>query len=524
MRNKNTKAYILTFKEMKRITAPLLIICTILLNLLAGCDGLDENYSTNPNHRLSFSTDTLSFDTVFTTVGSATKQLMVYNHNNEPLNIERIIQASPSTSGFRINVDGRKGDNFDNIRIAANDSMYVFVEVTVNPNGKDQPLLIQDSIQFSYNSVKQTVLLEACGQDVKLIKGGQTFSEDTRLTAERPYLIYDSLTIGNGVTAEIEEGTIFYMHDKAKIIVEGTIVANGSLEKPIIFRGDRLDFILNDLLPYDRTPGQWEGIVFKNESFGNVFNHVIVRNGNNGIFCEPSEPENSKLKINNSQITNMDGNLFTAINCNVEAANSEFTNATGDVMMLVGGKYDFTHCTIANYMSLKSRHSLSQDGESSQTLRLWDNVTVGNTAGVYMLLQANFNNCIIDGSHRAANNLEDGELQISFGDKYTLRSTGPSYLFNHCVIKLQQMDDAGFNDVIFVTENDENKIEYRMTGGERNKYMYDFRPDKETTPGVGKADLFVTQKYPVDRYGVNRLANNGPDVGAYEYVAKEEEE
>ena len=49
---------------MKKITAPLLIISTILLNLLAGCDGLDENYSTNPNHRLSFSTDTLSFDTV----------------------------------------------------------------------------------------------------------------------------------------------------------------------------------------------------------------------------------------------------------------------------------------------------------------------------------------------------------------------------------------------------------------------------------------------------------------------------
>ena len=177
-------------------------------------------------------------------------------------NIERIIQASPATSGFRINVDGRKGDNFDNVRIAAKDSMYIFVEVTVNPNGKDQPLLIQDSIVFTYNSVKQTVLLEACGQDVKLIKGGQTLSEDTKLTAERPYLIYDSLMIDKGVTVNIEEGTTFYMHDKAKIIVDGTIIANGTMDKPIVFRGDRLDFIL-DILPYDRTPGQWEGIVFE---------------------------------------------------------------------------------------------------------------------------------------------------------------------------------------------------------------------------------------------------------------------
>ena len=144
--------------------------------------------------------------------------------------------------------------------------MYIFVEVTVNPTGKDQPLLIQDSIRFNYNSVTQTVLLEACGQDVKLIKGGQTLSEDTQLTAERPYLIYDSLMIDKGVTVNIEEGTIFYMHDKAKIIVDGTVIANGTIEKPIIFRGDRLDFILDDQLPYDRTPGQWGGIIFKTET------------------------------------------------------------------------------------------------------------------------------------------------------------------------------------------------------------------------------------------------------------------
>ena len=507
---------------MKRITAPLLIICTLLLNLLAGCDGLDENYSTNPNHRLSFSTDTLSFDTVFTTIGSATKQFMVYNKNSEPLNIERIIQASPATSGFRINVDGRKGDNFDNIRIAAKDSMYIFVEVTVNPNGKDQPLLILDSIVFTYNSVKQTVLLEACGQDVKLIKGGQTLSEDTKLTAERPYLIYDSLMIDKGVTVNIEEGTTFYMHDKAKIIVDGTIVANGTMDKPIVFRGDRLDFILNDVLPYDRTPGQWEGIVFNSESFDNVFNNVIVKNGNNGITCKASDPEKSKLKISNSQITNMDGSGLRAVNCNIEAANSEFTNATADVMVLAGGKYNFTHCTIVNYMSLKSRHSLSQDGESSQTLRILDNFKV-NDIGPYPLLEANFDNCIIDGSYKASNNLKEGELQIVSDEKYILRSSSSNYLFNHCVIKLQKISNDNFKNVIFITENDENKMEYRMTGGEKNKYMYDFRPDKETTPGVGKADLFVSQKYPVDRNGVNRLTNNGPDIGAYEFVPKEEE-
>lgn len=508
---------------MKSITAPLLILFTLLLNLLAGCDGLDENYSTNPNHRLSFSTDTLSFDTVFTTIGSATRQFMVYNRNSDPLNIEKILLAAPSTSGFRINVDGRKGDQFDNVRIAADDSMYVFVEVTVNPNGKNQPLVIQDSVIFSVNGVKQTVLLEACGQDVELIKGGRTLTTNTRFTVERPYLIYDSLMIGEGVTLEIEEGATFYLHDKAKIITDGTLIANGTREKPIVFRGDRLDFILNDVLPYDRTPGQWGGIFFKGDSYGNLFNNVVVRNGSSGITCETSDPEKLKLQINNSQITNMDGNVFTAINCYVEAANSEFTNATADVMVLAGGKYNFTHCTIANYMSLKQRHSLSQEGENSQTLRILDNVMVNKT-GPYTLLQANFDNCIIDGSHSAAKNLTDGELQIVSDLEYGLRSHEPNYLFNHCVIKLQKIDNERFKDVIFVTEKEENKLEYRMTGGEKNKYTYDFRPDKETTPGVGKADLSVSQKYPVDRNGVNRLANDGPDIGAYEFVPNEDEE
>ena len=50
----------------------------------------------------------------------------------------------------------------------------------------------------------------------------------------------------------------------------------------------------------------------------------------------------------------MDGNVLTATNCNLEAANSEFTNATVDVVVLNGGKYSFTHCTLANYISAKA--------------------------------------------------------------------------------------------------------------------------------------------------------------------------
>lgn len=183
---------------MKRLTITLFILATLLLNMLPACDGLDDHYSTNPTYRLSFSTDTLAFDTIFSTIGSTTRQFMIYNKNSEPLSIESIMLASGEATGFRMNVDGRKGSSFNNVGILANDSMYVFVEVTVDPNGGNQPLLIQDSVLFTVNGIRQSVLLEAYGQDVNLYKGGVTITKDSILTANRPYLIYDSLVIAKG--------------------------------------------------------------------------------------------------------------------------------------------------------------------------------------------------------------------------------------------------------------------------------------------------------------------------------------
>ena len=100
---------------MKRLTITLFILATLLLNMLPACDGLDDHYSTNPTYRLSFSTDTLAFDTIFSTIGSTTRQFMIYNKNSEPLSIESIMLASGEATGFRMNVDGRKGSSFNNV-------------------------------------------------------------------------------------------------------------------------------------------------------------------------------------------------------------------------------------------------------------------------------------------------------------------------------------------------------------------------------------------------------------------------
>lgn len=490
---------------MKRLTVPLLIIFAVLLHLLSACDGLDDHYSTNPTHRLSFSSDTLSFDTVFTTIGSATRQFMIYNHNDDALNIESVMLAGGVASNFRINVDGRKGDYFNNLGILSKDSMFVLVEVRVDPNGKNQPLMIEDSVVFTLNGVRQSVLLEAYGQDVTLYKGGLTITKDTTLTAERPFLVYDSIVVATNATVNIEKGATFYMHDKAYWVVSGTLNAAGTQNAPITFRGDRLDFILNDLLPYDRTPAQWGGLFFKSKSYNNIMNYTIVRNGTTGLTFEQSTPEKSKLKISNSQVTNMKGNLLSAINCDIEASNSEFTNAQNGVVILIGGKYNFTHCTLANFMTLVTR----QPQNPIACLSL-----LNHANKVTYPLNATFNNCIIDGNKGVGKESLSGELALSKDDQAEF-----NYLFNHCVVKTNGKENANFTHVLFG-----RGPSYRSTGEKENKYRFDFRPDSATTVGVGKAELSVSQVYPIDRHGVNRLTNpGGPTIGAYEFVPKKED-
>ena len=185
----------------------------------------------------------------------------------------------------------------------------------------------------------------------------------------------------------------------------------------------------------------------------------------------------------------------------IEVTNTELTNAGGGVVVLIGGNYCFVHCTLANFMTLEKRTTPC--------------LTMANNANEEAYpLKATFDNCIIDGSFDAGKEAYKGELNLSVDGAASFE-----YLFNHCVIKTNGSNNDHFKEVLFTNTSPS----YRLKGGEKNKYRFDFRPDSLTTLGVGKADIFVTQQYPVDRYGINRLTNDGPDIGAYEFVPKEDE-
>lgn len=432
---------------------------------------------------------------------------MVYNKNKETLNIESISLAGKGNTGFRMNVDGRKGTEFNNIAILSKDSMYVFVELTVDPKNENNPFELKDSVEFILNGVKQYVILQAYGQDSKIIKGGLFINSDTTFTSERPYLVYDSIVVSPNVTLTIEAGSKIYLHNDAKINVYGTIQAKGLLDAPVLFRGDRLDDLLADRLAYDNVPGQWGGITFASESYNNVFEHTIFRNGRNGLTCLPSTPEQPKITFTSSQVTNMSRNLLFAENCHIEAFNSEFSNAGDSLIALSGGKYRFVHCTIANFMgNLKER-------TQQPAVTLQNNSPIEGKQA-YPILQASFENCIIDGSH----NQKEGEIVIETSDDF-------NYSFLNCLLR-QMADLKNTTNCIFIEGVNYNS--YRMNGSSDEKYIFDFRLKNEkeyTSPAIGKANIETARLYPQDRYGVIRVSDTIlPDIGAYQYVPEPEKE
>ncbi|HQG37853.1 MAG TPA: hypothetical protein PLK15_01875, partial [Chitinophagales bacterium] len=140
----------------------------------------------NTTSGISISTDTLSFDTLFSTLGSTTRFFTLRNTTKQPIKISDIRLAGGSSSRYRINVDGDSGVLFKNVEIPAKDSLYVFVEVTVNPTAVNLPFLVEDSIQFITNGNFQQVQLQSYGQNAHFFNG-DSIETNTVWNDDLPY-------------------------------------------------------------------------------------------------------------------------------------------------------------------------------------------------------------------------------------------------------------------------------------------------------------------------------------------------
>ena len=229
----------------------------IILVVMAFVSCREEQLSDDPTMHLSFSKDTVSFDTVFTSLGSSTKQFLVYNPNDNAIRINRIWLDNDNE--FQVNIDGETNLKLlADIVLYGHDSLYVFVKVNIDPTKQDAPVLVEDNLHFVVNGNQQTVHLEAYGQDVNLFRSRRSFTvlDDYTFTSERPYLIYDTVAVRGTLT--FDPGARLYFHNTAVLMAYGPVNANGTLDHPVTLQGDRIDRLF-DSVPYSYVSGMWGG-------------------------------------------------------------------------------------------------------------------------------------------------------------------------------------------------------------------------------------------------------------------------
>lgn len=448
----------------------------------------------NENVMLEFSTDTLMFDTIFTTVSSVTRSFTVTNPSPDPVKLD-IYLAGGTQSYYSINVDGVAGTEFHEVEIPAHDSIFVFVKVNINPTNQNNPYLITDSVLFYNTQRKQSVQLVAFGQDAHfIIPDHHNVSmpyyivahehEHVHWTNDKPWVIYGWAVVDSLGKLTIDPGTRVYVHHGGGIWVYryGNIHVNGTFDEPVLIAGDRRESF------YDTDYEQWSRILINEGRDDNIINNAIITNASTGLdISSLTEYLGNKTIINNSIIHNNRYYGVVAQSADVEMNNCQISNTGSYSVVLQVGDFKFNHVTIANYFQQRKREvpafGLSNYYDKGDTRYL------GAT-------HFECNNSIIYGVH-----------SDSYDEIVTSAYNGVdlNYRFNNCIVKKEELDGNFSNcfdrDPKFLSNYGQN---YNL---------------KEESPAIdaGMIGLGITTDI------MGRMRNGVPDIGAYEYYPSGEE-
>ncbi|RYZ56476.1 MAG: hypothetical protein EOP49_00220 [Sphingobacteriales bacterium] len=371
---------------------------------------------------IRFSTDTLTFDTVFTELGSFTLGLKLFNPQDQPVNISSIRLANGDSSFFSLNVNGIPGNIIQDVELAANDSIYVFATVKIDPRNQSNPFLIEDRLIATLNGKEFSIPFYAYGQDAHYVTGDSVLT--TTWLTDKPYVIIHSALVPQGNTLTIPAGCRIYLNADSRLYVLGRLITNGTKQDSVIFQGNRLD---RAYFGYQGYPGEWGGIYFHTTSTGNELNWTIIKNCGNSIdgglpFAIEAAGQGpgagTQLTMKNCIIENSIGFGLLAFNSNIRAQNSMIhTTGTQALALLQGGDYVFDNCNFINYLPSKISHI---DEPTVALLNYFDTSDVGYREGN---LEAVFRNCQIYGSLK--NELVAGKKG----------SASFHAVFDHCLIK-----------------------------------------------------------------------------------------
>jgi len=499
------------------------LISVIVIGLSSCRNDFDYELSSG---RLGFSQDTVFLDTVFSTIGSSTRTFKVYNRSNDDIVIPSVGLAQGTNSRYRLSVDGVPGQLFENVELLANDSLYVFVETTVDiiDFSTGDEFLYEDVIQFDSGANQQNVQLitlirdaiflfperdaagiqetlplgvDADGNEIS-ISGFFLDEDELTLTNDKPYVIYGFAAIPPDRTLTIEAGARLFFHDRSGIIAanESSLKINGALsvtedlENEVIFEGDRLEPGFNDVT------GQWFGIWLTDGSKDHDISYATIRNASIGIIMDNSNPDSNgeTLKIDNSRIFNSSNIGLLATTAVIRAENLVIHNAgQSSLVARLGGSYTFNNCTISNYW---------KKGFRQDPAMIISN-TIANTDLTSPLTQFNFTNSIVYGDRNiefvlgaiegVPFNFEFRNSLLRFNDQFNNFVENPLYDFTSNSLYSQ------------VVRNEEPLFE--------NVDRYLLRIDNESgANGLGNSSTVTSR----DILGTVR--GTLPDAGAFESV------
>lgn len=525
---------------MKRLLS--FFICLGIIIMWSSCR---EDFEFSPSTGdLQFERDTVYLDTVFTNIGSSTYNLKVYNRSDEDIVIPTIQLENGTNSYYRMNVDGttglegeQEGKFFENVELLANDSLFIFIETTIdietlsnsdtqflytdrilfdsgnNQQDVDLVTLVKDAVFIYANRDEDTNIIETLTFDVDgdgtpdetTLQGRFLENDELTFTNEKPYVIYGYAGVGNGQTLTMQSGARVHFHANSGIIVTdgGSLNINGALstdqdvlENEVILEGDRLEPLFEDV------PGQWGTIWLFNGSENNTINHAIIKNATIGILTEGNrDAVTDKLNITNSQIYNSSAFGILGRATSITAENIVINNSgQSSFAGTVGGKYNFTHCTIANYWN----NSFRQFPSVLLNDFILDENGLPFTNEATSLIEANFNNCIIYGNDNPEFLLEQEGAVFNFK-------------FTNCLLRFNNDNISGTGNYNF-----SNDLFY-----EGNRFNLD--PDFEApfdnlmrigqdsgANGIGSTDFIIT----TDILGETRTSP--PDAGAYKSAVFED--
>ena len=421
----------------------IILLAACLLSLFYASCWKEDEWLTE-GVELDFSCDTMAFDTVFTQMGTTTRQFKVYNHTGGMVRIKEVTLQNGRASRFRLNVDGDTNMVVRNVDIAAGDSIFVFVRANINPNQHTEPFLIEDAVLFHFDDGVQRLPLTAYGRNavyhvptdtirnadssplIDMFGNPYAYSviDCEHWRHDLPHVIVGYAVVDSRHTLHLQEGDEIYFANDAVLWVydSATIDVRGTAQNPVLFTSLRHDGW------YDYLPGQWDYLWLSMGSVDNYIDHAVVENGYMGIAIDSCANTNPTLRISNTEIYNhslagLRCNTAYVVGDNLLVANCGLVTAA----LQYGGWYDFSHCTFADYWRYDSRTI-----PSVLVSNYYDDIDA--LIRYVWPMQGTMTDCIIYGTL-------SNELNIS------LDSTSPgSFTLTHCLVRGGEWDE----DPLFV--------------------------------------------------------------------------